>query len=188
MKRKAHSASVLGGVLIAIILIACSISGLAAGVYARHLSEPLAAGNTATSGSIASASHTPRPAPSATPIPTATARTIAQQPGNLPFFLAASASPASLAAGQTLTITIQASSQYGSAPVVGLTCYMRAPSDGRVPLFQTWPTPAVTGASGQATWTLTAPQVAPGPYGVEVVAYGANHFTYYSDAFITITG
>lgn len=65
---------------------------------------------------------------------------------------------------------------------------MRAPTDGRPPLLSGWPPPQITGANGQAAWNLTTPQVAPGTYGVEVVAYGANSYHYYADAFVTITG
>lgn len=188
MKRNARSANTLSAVLIAIVLVACSISGLAAGVYARHLGDRLASA-TATAPASA-ASHTPHLHATATaiiaPIPTTTPTV--QHTETAPFILKASAVPSSLTSGQSFTITVLATSQHGAAPVPGLTCYMRAPSDGRAPLFQTWPPQAITDANGQATWNLAAPQVASGPYGVEVVAYGANGYNYYSDTFVTITG
>lgn len=65
---------------------------------------------------------------------------------------------------------------------------MRAPTKAHTPLFQDWPPPKITDANGQATWNLIAPQISPGLYGVEVVAYGTNSYNYYVDALMTVSG
>lgn len=185
MKRNGHRANVASAVLIAVVLVACSISGLAAGVYARHLGDSLVAGT----GTATVSSHSPPSAPTATPAPAVTATTTIQPAENVLFILSASASPRTLASGQNFTITVAAVTRdSGQVPVAGLQCFMRAPTDGRAPLFQDWPTPVTTGADGQATWNLTTPQVSPGTYGVEVVAYGPNSYSYHFDTFVTISG
>ncbi|MGH2517094.1 MAG: hypothetical protein ACRDHP_15700 [Ktedonobacterales bacterium] len=175
----------MSAALIAIVLIACSMSGLAAGVYARHLGDPLAV---ATTGPRPAPSQTPLPAVTATPVAQATATTTPQSAVAVEFALSVSVSPTVLSVGETFTITVTAVARHGGAPVAGLQCFMRAPSSGRAPLFQDWPPPQVTAASGQATWQLTAPQQSPGLYGVEVVAYGTNSYNYYADSFVTVSG
>ena len=184
MKRNGQRANVTSAVLIAVVLVACSISGLAAGVYARHLGDSLAAATIRTPVS----SRTPPSAPTATLVPAATATATTQPVENVLFNLSASASQGTLSSGQRFTVTVTAAAKNGGAPVAELKCYMRAPTDGRAPLFQDWPTPVITGADGQATWNLTAPQVAPGLYGMEVVAYGTNSYSYFADTFVTISG
>ena len=180
----ADRSRVLSAVLIAIVLISCSISGLAAGVYARHLGS-------------ANAPRVPHPSPvsslaaaaTATPaVPTATATATPRPLGSTKFVLTTSASPALLPPGQSFTVTVTAVTLHGGAPVADLQCFMRAPTTNHPALFQDWPPPKTTDARGAATWTLTAPRVPPGLYGVEIVAYGADSYNYYADALVTISG
>lgn len=181
-----RSSNRMSAVLIAIVLVACSVSGLAAGVYARRLGDSFAVAATTTPP--LAASRTPLPA-TATSAPAAPATATPRPTGTGAFVLTVVSSPNALAPGQSVTITVTALTRDRSkAPIAGLKCFMRAPSDGRAPLFQSWPPPVFTGANGVAAWNLTAPQVASGLYGVEVVAYGTNSYLYYADAFITITG
>lgn len=185
MKRKAQTTNLPSAVLIAVVLVACSLSGLAAGVFARQLGNPRAATSHNTPASASS--HTPLPTTTATPVPEATATIMAQPAGSVAFSLSASSSPRVLPAGQSFTVTVTALALQGGAALSGLQCFMRAPTDGRTPLFQEWPPAQVTGPNGQATWNLTAPQVAPGLYGLEVVAYGANSYSYHYDLSVTIS-
>lgn len=185
MKRNGQRANVTSAVLIAVVLVACSTSGLAAGVFARHLGDSLAG----ATGTASVSSRTPPSASTATPVPEATATVTIQPAENVLFTLSASVSPGTLSSGQHFIVAVTAVTRDSrKAPVAGLQCFMRAPTDGRAPLFQDWPTPVITGTDGQATWNLTAPQVAPGTYGVEVVAYGPNSYSYYADTFVTISG
>jgi len=184
VKRRAQSANLTSAVLLAIVLVTCSISGLAAGVYARHLGERLAAATKTVSAPASSA--TSRAASTATSVPLATATVTPQSAGAVAFVLTVSSSPNTLSAGQSFNVSVTALTQNGGAAVVGLRCFMRAPTDGRAPLFQNWPTPQITDANGRATWNLVAPQVASGLYGVEVVAYGVNSYNYFADTFVTI--
>ena len=95
--------------------------------------------------------------------------------------------PKTAAPGQTLTITATVLAPNGGQPIAGVQCYLRAPANGQHPLFQIWPQPATTNATGTATWHLTVPQVSPGVYGVEIVAYGAKQWSYVWDLAVTVT-
>jgi hypothetical protein len=182
-----QATNLTSAVLVAVVLVACSISGLAAGVFAGHLGDLRAAAS--HNAPAPASSHTPPAAATATPVPEATATATPRPAGNVAFVLSVSSSPQVLPAGQSFTVTVTALTPQGGAAIGGLQCFMRAPSDGRTPLFQEWPPSQVTGSNGQATWrNLTAPQVAPGTYGLEVVAYGANSYYRYADTFVTISG
>jgi hypothetical protein len=169
------------------LLLLCSVSGLAAGVYARSTRSALGGsmlgslfspGTTAGPGGTASGTPTPSPTP-----------TVPAVPATVTGFQIVVAAPASIAAGQQFTVTATATlpGTHGGTPVPNLECFMRAPTPQRTPLLQEWPAPTYTDASGRATWTLIAPQVAPGSYGIEVVAYGTGKYFYYGDAYITVT-
>jgi hypothetical protein len=178
---RAGSRSGLSILLIALILFACSLSGLAAGVYARSLAHRDVGGTSGPSshGSHAtSASHTPAPTATSTVVPTAVAAA--------GFTLTLTADPNVSAPGGSFTATVVATSASGS-PVAGLTCYLRAP-EGMTPLYDQWPPAQVTSAQGIATWHLKAPQVSPGLYGIEVVAYGANGYHWSYRVHFTVSG
>lgn len=177
---------ILKGWTIAALLVLCCVSGLATGVLARSLSgQPQAAitrftppGShpAATSGSAAAS-------PSPTASPTAT-QTIVQATG---FSFTVAPFPTQVAPGQqfTVTVTVLSASQ---APLPGIQCFMRAPSDGSPSLFQDMPTPQVSNATGQAAWNLTAPSVSPGTYRIEVIAYGSHSYEYHAYAHLIVTG
>lgn len=185
MKRASQRNGPLSAILIAIVLVACSMSGLAAGIFARHLGTAVAAG---TSKPPVSSHLTATPRSTATPAPAPTATLPSQPSSTTGFVLSASASPTALSPGQSFVVTVTAVTGQGGVPISGLQCFMRAPTKAHPPLLQSWPPPKVTDTSGQATWNLIVPQVSPGLYGVEVVAYGTNSYTYYVDALMTISG
>ncbi len=86
------------------------------------------------------------------------------------FTLRITVSPTSGHVGDTITISVRATDDATGAPIAGLTCHLRAPTDGAKGLFTTWPTPTATNSSGIALWTATIPPDAPGRYEIEVFA------------------
>jgi hypothetical protein len=167
-------------VIFAVILAVCSASGLAAGTFARgHVGDTPDTttgpnGYTQPTPSAAPATPTPTDTPAATVVPTSA------------FQVGTSIAPSHIVAGGTLTVVAHVASKKGHMPLANVQCFMRAPHDGSAPLFSLWPAAAITNENGDAMWQLVAPQVAPGTYGVEVVAYGASGYYYYGDAQVTI--
>lgn len=170
------------------MLVAFALSGFGAGLVTRTV-----AGNALSkvdNGLPTSTTQAHTQAPTSTSSPsgprsTATALpTVIAQSG---FTLQAATSAKSVSAGQQFTVVVIALASDNVTPVTGLTCYMRARTDGTPPLFQQWPGSQVTDRDGHATWTLTAPQNPPGAYGFEIVAYGQHAWYYRYDGTITIT-
>lgn len=167
--------------LLALLFVACALSGLAAGVTTRAV-----AGGALTASLPASlpsgATHTPaRPSPSATTPPA----TIVAPSG---ISVRAVVTPSSLAPGQPFTVTATVTAPDGVTPLAGVACSMDA-APGSAPLFATWPPPAVSDAMGHATWSLTAPTTAtPGSYVLNISARGAHDWLTYWQPSVTITG
>lgn len=158
-----------------LVLLAFAVFGLLVGVLTHALTGRQSSGALAQ-GPVISGSP---PALSATATPigadaTATSMTSNAQSG---FTLAITLSTRTVTAGETLTVTVVATTN--GAPVSGLSCALRAPTDGPPGLLDTWPAPATTDANGQANWTFTVPSVAPGTYGVEVDAVGAHRYEFH---------
>lgn len=86
------------------------------------------------------------------------------------FSIKLTASPLSAHAGDDISITAYVTDDATGAPVPGLTCVLRAPTNGAPGLFTTWPTPTATTSAGIASWTTTIPADAPGRYTIEVYA------------------
>ena len=166
---------------VALMLVLCAASGLAAGSFTREVVGAFGRPNTGA-GVAASATHhathTATPSPSATLVPTVLAAS--------GFSLSTVVTPNQLTPGQQFTVVVTAIARDGATPVSGLQCFLQAPSNGRLPLFAQWPSPTDTDETGHATWTLTAPAVAPGRYGIEVIAYGNNHYWFHSDPQVTV--
>jgi hypothetical protein len=166
------------------ILLAFAVMGLLAGLVAHSLAHPQSPGALA-SGPVISGSPPGQAAPTETSTltdATATATTTNIQTG---FTLSISLSQRSVSAGDTFTVTVTATAN--GAPVSGLSCALRSPTNGPQGLLTTWPAPVVTDANGKATWTLTTPAVAPGAYGVEVDAAGAHHYEFHRYASIQVS-
>jgi hypothetical protein len=166
---------------VALTLVLCAASGLAAGSFTREVVDAFGRPD-GVAGIAASpthhATHTATPSPSATRVPTVLAAS--------GFSLSTVVTPNQLTPGQQFTVVVTAVARDGVTPVSGLQCFLQAPSNGRLPLFTEWPSPTGTDATGHATWTLMAPPDAPGRYGIEVIAYGDNHYWYHSDPQITV--
>jgi hypothetical protein len=152
------------GLLTALIAMTALI-GLLAGALTRAL----------ITNASASTSQSQNPEPTATatqqpqPIATATeSPTIA--PVLVHFTIKLTVSPASAHPGDAISITALATDSATGAPIPGLTCVLRAPTNGVSGLFTTWPTPTATNESGIASWTANAPANTPGRYEIEAFA------------------
>jgi hypothetical protein len=97
-------------------------------------------------------------------------------------------SPNSVAPGQPFTVTATVIAADGVTPLEGVACGMGA-APGSAPLFTTWPPPAVSDASGHATWSLSIPTTAtPGTYVLDISAHGSDGWTTHWRPSITVTG
>lgn len=180
-----HSATPtrLSWVATTLALLTFATIGLLAGALTHALTSRQAPG---ASGSGPVISGSP-PALSATVTPasadaTVTSTTSNQQSG---FILGITLSQRTATVGQTFTVTAVATAN--GAPVSGLSCTLRAPTDGPTGLLATWPAAATTDSNGKATWTITVPSVAPGTYGVEVDAIGAHRYEFHRYASIQVS-
>lgn len=172
---------------IAVVLVLFCVSGLATGVLARSLSAPAAARTSAQSQTSRVAPAATLTTAAATPSPTTapTATTAPVQATGFTFTM--TTSPAQVAPGQDFTVTVTVLSA-AKAPLAGIQCFMRAPSDGSPSLFQDMPTPQISNDQGEAVWNLQAPAVSPGTYRIEVIAYGSDSYQYFAYAHLTVTG
>jgi hypothetical protein len=160
----------------AIILLMCSSAGMFVGAAAQTLSHRQGA-NGSPGGLVVSGTPPGQPLPSETPALGATATSTVSTSAT-GFSLSIALSSRTLSAGETFTVTVTATTAAGT-PASGLSCVLRAPTDGPPGLFATWPAPVTTDASGHAAWTLTAPLVAPGLYGIEADAVGAHRYEFH---------
>ena len=167
---------------VAIVLVLCAISGLAAGGIARGLSP---------TGRAITPTHTPTksaaPSSATTGAPQATNTVPPPTLPNSPFTLTLAVTPRTASPGQALLVTVTARNDADGVPVRGLSCSLREPRDGAQPLTQTWPAPAITGSDGTATWQLSAP-AAPGHYELEVYAQGQRGLYDMYDTSIVVSG
>lgn len=160
----------------AIILLICSAAGMLTGAATQALSHRQGVDGS-PGGLVVSGTPPGQSLPSQTPTLVATATSTASSPAT-GFSLSIALSSRTPSAGETFTVTVTATTANGT-PVSGLSCILRAPTDGPPGLFATWPAPVTTDASGHAVWTLTTPTVAPGLYGIEVDAVGAHHYEFH---------
>lgn len=170
-------------VVVAMILLACSATGMFAGTFAHTLASGLL-GATSPNGPVISGTSPRGAAATITPTEIVTETQAAGSTATA-FTLSITLSTRAMAPGDTFTVTVVATTN--GAPVSGLSCSLRAPVSGPSGLFATWPAPINTDATGQAVWTLTAPAVAPGSYGIEVDAVGGHKYEFHRYATLQIT-
>lgn len=152
------------GLLIALIIIV-ALGGLFSGALTRTLMSYASAPHGVAQQPTATATSTSQPSPS----PTAPQTPIIA-PVLAHFSIKLIASPTSAPAGQTIQITARVTDNANGAPVAGLTCVLRSPTNNAPGLLTTWPTPTATNTSGVATWTAKIPTLQTGRYVIEVFA------------------
>ena len=177
--------------LIGLILLAFTATGLAAGVGARRLVDAVGGYNSSNLLGRGGNSLTHSVPPQPTPSPTATMEPTAEvAPGGdaTGFSLSASSSPAELVAGKPFTITVTVISSDNSTLLSGVPCTL-GPGAG-VDLFGPgrWPPTTLSSRKGTATWQLVAPNVAPGIYIMQTTATGTHGYYTYVDFTVHITG
>jgi hypothetical protein len=167
--------------LAAVVLVAFALSGLAAGTVAGSLARGAGAHapGTVTGGARSSPAATGSEAPTGTPVPA-----VIPAEG---FSFFAVATPSAVQPGDHFTVELTAVDK-NKQPLAGLSCVMGPPSHGRPALFQQWPGARVTDAQGHASWSLVAPQVAPGYYVMAITASGQHDSSYLWEPGITIQG
>ena len=184
-------------IVIGIILLACTVTGLAAGVGVRQLVNGAGFGVTSGTGPGKQDNHatgstgpdvTAPPAASPTVggagLPTVTAS--AQATG---FQLSAQVSPTVVAAGQQFSVTVTVVAHDGRTPLEGVDCTLGPPPSGDdgPSLFTQWPRSAVSNSQGKAGWTLQAPSVHAGTYELQVQGTGTHGYFFYTLVFLTIS-
>lgn len=165
----------------AIILLACSATGMLAGAFAHTLASKQSPGSSVSGPVI---SGTPPGGASATATPSLVTETPTVSGSATGFTLSITLSARSVSPGETFTVTVIATAN--GAPLSGLSCALRAPTDGPPGLLSTWPAPVVTDANGEATWTVTTPSVTPGTYGIEADAIGSHRYEFHRYASLTV--
>lgn|SRR5690242_4868181 len=164
--------------LAAVVLVAFALSGLAAGTLAGALARGAGAH---VPGTVTGGTGSPSAASGATPTRT-TVPTVIPAPG---FSFIAVARPSAVQPGDHFTVELTAVDDH-KRPLAGLSCVMGPPNHGRPALFQQWPGAQVTDAQGHASWSLVAPQVAPGYYVMAITASGQHDSSYLWEPGITI--
>lgn len=168
--------------LVLTLMVLIALTGLLSGALVRVLHDGVARsvllGQTNGPGSAPTA--TTAAMPSITPTITPT---VADTPDQ--FVLTVAPSMRTIAPGQHLTITVHAYTPDTHAPVSGLPCELRSPATG-ASLLTVWPAPAMTDASGAASWVVTVPKEAPGAY--EVEAYSSTSaWSFRSDTTVQVS-
>lgn len=168
-------------ILSAVVLVAFALSGLAAGTVAGTLARGAGAQTpgTVTGGARSSPAATGNEAPTRTPV-----STVVPAVG---FSFFAVATPSAVQPGDHFTVELTAV-DISKRPLAGLSCVMGPPNHGRPSLFKQWPGAQVTDAQGHASWSLVAPQVAPGYYVMAITASGQHDSGYLWEPGITIQG
>lgn len=146
------------------------------GLLTGFLTHTLISRSTAAAQVLPSTTATQLTTPATTHAPSTGASATATTPAgkvSAQFQLSISISPRVVATGQQLTITVNAFDPDTHAPIAGLPCILRAPTDGSPALLTSWPASQTTNASGAASWTLAAPSMPAGTYEVEAFAQSA---------------
>lgn len=152
-------------VLMALVAILGLLTGFLTHLLVSRAAVSAQAHPTSTESPGETAANTSTPVPVTGVTGTETTGTATGQ-----FVLSISISPKTMTPGQQVTVTVRAFTPDTHTPVSGLSCVLRAPTDGSPALFSSWPSAQTTDDSGAATWTLTAPQKAAGTYEVEAFA------------------
>lgn len=169
--------------LLTALIAFIALTGIMAGALTRTLITSAASSQGQRQNLEPTATATATLTPQLSPTPT-NEPTVA--PVLAHFTLRLTVSPASTHAGASIAINVLATDATTGAPIPGLTCRLRAPSDGAPGLLSAWPTPTATDSSGVASWTSTIPADAPGRYEIEAFAQ-TPAWSYVAHASVVIT-
>lgn len=170
------------------LLVLLSASGLLAGIVTHRLQDNATATGPVAQATTAAGQPTSTPSAPAQPTATASAVTPSSGTGSSQFTLSITASPKTVAPGQSIEITVTIVQNGTQAPLAGVQCFLRPPTSGGQSLLMQYPPAVISNASGEASWGLTVPAQPPGTYRVEAVAYGPHRSYYYSYTDVTVTG
>jgi len=173
-----------------LLFLACTVSGLAAGVGVHKLidSAGLGAIGPGTQGNHATSTADPDSSPAASP--SAGLATVTASPQFTGYDLSAQISPAAVAVGQQFIVTATVTVYHSSTPAGGVRCMLGPPAiiQGSGPsLFTQWPAPAVSDSQGKASWVLKAPNGPPGTYQLVVLITGSHEYFIFAEVPLTIT-
>jgi hypothetical protein len=152
-------------ILLIMLIAFVALTGFTAGIFTRAFISTNDQSQLQKPDSSATATLTlaPQLSPTDTQQPT-------EAPALAHFALKLTATPSSGHVGDTIVISVLATDDATGTPIPGLTCRLRAPSNGDPGLMTDWPTPTATNTDGIATWTVKIPQNAPGRYEIEAFA------------------
>lgn len=168
-KRRQRASGTTGLIIVFLALVA--LIGLLTGLLARTLvSHQSPTAQVTATPLTGAAKHAPTASTSAGSSSTPATATGTTAPVNGHFRLNVEVTPKTVTPGQQVTITVSAFNPDTRAPIAGLQCTLRAPTNGSQPLLTSWPAPQTTDASGATTWTVVAPSVPAGTYEVEAFA------------------
>jgi hypothetical protein len=171
------------GMLIALILVLSSVTGLVAGVMTRQVASASAIpGSQQSTGSQHGC---------ATQVSTSTSSATAALSSITPYKLVATMTPNRVKVCQPFQITVVArSSSGGSLPIAGVRCALVNPSEGPSDVgsaLQAAATPQVTDTTGQVSWTATfGSEVKAGQYQIDVRGGDGQSYHYTWHATVTV--
>lgn len=177
-------------VALAILLLACTVSGLAAGAGTRRLVDSARFGAVSgTQGTHATGSIGPATTPAASASPGGGLPTATLSPQLTGFSLSEQVSPTAVKVGQQFSVVATVTAYNSGTPLGGIRCTLGPPAivKGSGPsLFTRWPQPVLSDSQGKATWVLQAPNVSAGPYQLVVLATGTHGYYVYAEYPVTI--
>jgi hypothetical protein len=184
-------------IVVGILLLACTVSGLAAGVGVHRLVNGTGFGAISgtvpgTQGNHATSSVSPGTSPAASASAGGGFPTVTVSPRSTGFSLSAQVSPTAVKVGQQFSVTVTVIANDGRTRLEGILCTLGGPSTVRPPqpgksLFAHWPAPVVSDSQGKASWTLQAPNVSAGQYELVVTATGTNGYYVYWELTLTMS-
>ena len=175
--------------VIGLVLLACTVAGLAAGVGARHLVDGLTLGDISSGlhgqqGILATRTAVLQPTAMPTPDLSETATAGVEFTG---FVLRVSVSPEVVTPGEQFRVMVAVLSA-GGARLAGVPCTL-GPVSGGASLFTQWPPAKLSDAKGEVSWTLKAPPGASaGIYSLQVQGTGSLDYYYHADVTVEVSG
>jgi hypothetical protein len=168
-------------IVVGILLLACTVSGLATGVGVHRLVDSAGLGGTnpGSQGNHASSTVGPDTTPTASVSPGGGLPTVTAGTQSTGFSLSAQVSPTLVAVGRQFRVTVTVIAHDGKTPLGGVRCTLGPPGNGRgsgPSLFSQWPAAVVSNSHGTAVWVLQVPNVPAGTYQLVVSATGTREY------------